>query len=75
VDADICAGGWAGGSPNSVGGGIVGDVFAAEDRALAMAVYTLGPVVGRSEAFETVSVALIHGLLEPPQLDPQSADI
>ncbi|KAH9973090.1 major facilitator superfamily domain-containing protein [Lactifluus volemus] len=37
--------GWAGGAPIAVGGGIVGDVFAAEDRAVAMAVYTLGPVV------------------------------
>ncbi|KAI9513187.1 multidrug resistance protein 4 [Russula earlei] len=37
--------GWAGGAPIAIGGGVVGDVFAAEDRALAMAIYTLGPVV------------------------------
>jgi len=37
--------GWAGGAPIAVGGGVVGDVFAAEDRAVAMAIYTLGPVM------------------------------
>jgi len=36
--------GWTGGAPIAVGGGVVGDVFAAEDRAVAMAIYTLGPV-------------------------------
>lgn len=57
------AGGWAAGAPNSVGGGIVGDVFAAEDRAGAMAVYTLGPVIGGSQYSVVARVALIPGPL------------
>ncbi|KAH9994106.1 multidrug resistance protein 4 [Russula compacta] len=36
--------GWTGGSPIAIGAGIVGDVFSAEERAWAMAVYTFGPV-------------------------------
>ncbi|KAI0265179.1 multidrug resistance protein 4 [Gloeopeniophorella convolvens] len=38
--------GWVGGAPIAVGGGVVGDMFAAEDRASAMAMFTLGPLIG-----------------------------
>jgi len=48
VSSEKGAGGWTGGAPIAVGGGVVGDVFAAEDRAVAMAIYTLGPVIGES---------------------------
>jgi len=63
------------GSPNSIGGGIVGDVFAAEDRALAMAVYTFGPVIGGSISSEVPCFALNRGSLELPRSDPLSVDI
>ncbi|KAI0053098.1 MFS general substrate transporter [Auriscalpium vulgare] len=38
--------GWVGAAPLAIGGGVIGDLFAARDRASAMAVYTLGPLIG-----------------------------
>ncbi|KAF9553106.1 multidrug resistance protein 4 [Agrocybe pediades] len=38
--------GFSGSAPIAVGGGSVGDLFAAKDRASAMALYSLGPLVG-----------------------------
>ena len=75
TDSEISAGGLAGGSPNSLGGGIVADVFAAEDRAVAMAVYTFGPVFGGSKYSELACITLISGLLEHPPSVPPSVDL
>ncbi|KAH8830731.1 MFS general substrate transporter [Flagelloscypha sp. PMI_526] len=38
--------GLAGGAPISIGGGSVADLFSEKDRAAALSVYTLGPLVG-----------------------------
>jgi len=38
--------GLSGGAPIAVGGGLVGDLFSERDRASAMALYTLGPLIG-----------------------------
>jgi hypothetical protein len=38
--------GFSGSSPIAIGGGSVSDVFAERDRANAMAIFTLGPLVG-----------------------------
>ena len=74
IDSEIRAGGFAGGSPNSLGGGIVADVFAAEDRAVAMAVYTFGPVFGGSKYSEVACVTLICCLLKHPRSVPRLVD-
>jgi len=39
-------GGWAAAAPIAIGGGSVSDVFSERDRAVAMAIYTLGPLIG-----------------------------
>jgi hypothetical protein len=65
------AGGWAGGAPIAVGGGVVGDVFAAEDRAVAMAIYTLGPVIGESGSSVVARIVLTPDFMELPQSVPQ----
>jgi hypothetical protein len=75
IGSEISAGGFAGGSPNSLGGGIVADVFAAEDRAVAMAVYTFGPVFGGSEYSDITCITLTCCLLEHLQSVPQSVDL
>ncbi|KAF5311123.1 hypothetical protein D9619_008078 [Psilocybe cf. subviscida] len=38
--------GFSGSAPIACGGGSIGDLFAAEDRASAMALYSLGPLIG-----------------------------
>lgn len=38
--------GVAGSAPIAIGGGVVGDLFNPHDRASAMAIYTLGPLIG-----------------------------
>lgn len=38
--------GWAGAAPIAIGGGSVGDLFSERDRAGAMALYSLGPLIG-----------------------------
>ncbi|KAF8225144.1 MFS general substrate transporter [Tricholoma matsutake] len=38
--------GFTGSAPIAIGGGSVGDCFAARDRASAMAIYSLGPLIG-----------------------------
>jgi hypothetical protein len=38
--------GVAGSSPVAIGGGCIGDLFAEQGRASAMAVYNLGPLIG-----------------------------
>lgn len=38
--------GFSGSAPVACGGGSVGDLFAEKDRALAMALYSLGPLIG-----------------------------
>jgi hypothetical protein len=40
-------GGLSGSAPLAIGGGTVSDVFAESERAAAMALYTLGPLLGR----------------------------
>jgi hypothetical protein len=38
--------GFSGSAPIAIGGGSVGDLFSARDRASAMAIYSLGPLLG-----------------------------
>ncbi|THH18799.1 hypothetical protein EW146_g2225 [Bondarzewia mesenterica] len=38
--------GWGGSAPLSVGGGVIGDTFDAENRGQALAIYTLAPMLG-----------------------------
>ncbi|KAI0321850.1 multidrug resistance protein 4 [Amylostereum chailletii] len=38
--------GWAGAAPIAIGGGVIGDLFSEHDRAGAMAIYSLGPLIG-----------------------------
>ncbi|KAI5119904.1 hypothetical protein M0805_003708 [Coniferiporia weirii] len=38
--------GLGGSAPVAIGGGVIGDMFAEQDRATAMAVFTLGPLLG-----------------------------
>jgi MFS family permease len=38
--------GFAGSAPIAVGGGSVSDLFSEQDRAAAMAAYTMGPLIG-----------------------------
>jgi MFS family permease len=40
--------GFSGSAPVGIGGGSVGDLFSERDRASAMAVWTLGPLIGIS---------------------------
>lgn len=42
------AAGLSGGAPIAIGGGSVGDLFSERDRASAMAIYNLGPLIGTS---------------------------
>ena len=42
----MAAAGLSGGAPIAIGGGSVGDLFAERDRASAMAMYNLGPLIG-----------------------------
>ena len=41
------SGGLSGSAPLAIGGGTVSDVFAEHERAAAMALYTLGPLLGK----------------------------
>lgn len=41
------AAGLSGSAPIAIGGGAISDLFAERDRASAMALFTLGPLVGR----------------------------
>lgn len=43
------AAGFAGGTPLAIGGGVIADLYAERDRASAMALYTMGPLMGESE--------------------------
>ncbi|KAA1466239.1 multidrug resistance protein 4 [Dentipellis sp. KUC8613] len=38
--------GWVGSAPIACGGGVIGDLFSERDRATAMAIYSLGPLIG-----------------------------
>ena len=38
--------GSTGAAPLAIGGGSIGDLFSERDRALAMAVYVIGPLIG-----------------------------
>lgn len=38
--------GLGGSAPVAIGGGVIGDLFSEHDRATAMAIYTLGPLIG-----------------------------
>ena len=38
--------GLGGGAPVSIGGACIGDLFAPAERATAMSIYTLGPLLG-----------------------------
>ncbi|KAI4524078.1 major facilitator superfamily domain-containing protein [Schizophyllum commune] len=52
--------GYPGAGPVSIGGGCVADLFREEERASAMALYTLGPVIGTpsmSDFFDCVAIA------------------
>lgn len=40
------AAGFAGSAPIAIGGGCVSDLFSERDRASAMAIYSLGPLIG-----------------------------
>lgn len=40
--------GFSGSAPIACGGGSIGDLFSERDRASAMAVYSLGPLIGKS---------------------------
>lgn len=40
--------GFGGAAPQSLGGGVVGDLWSPEDRGMAMSVYSLAPLVGPS---------------------------
>ena len=42
----ICKGGFAGSASIACGGGVVADLFAERERASAMALYSLGPLMG-----------------------------
>jgi len=46
--------GLGGGAPVAIGGACIGDLFAPAERATAMSIYTLGPLLG---AYGPVSVA------------------
>lgn len=57
-----CAGLWAcligglsGGAPIAIGGGTVSDLFAPRERAIAMAMYNLGPLLGAYHTFIKLS--------------------
>jgi hypothetical protein len=51
--SQLASAGLSGSAPIAIGGGSVSDIFAEQDRASAMALYTLGPLLGE------FSVALI----------------
>lgn len=40
--------GFGGAAPQTLGGGVVGDLWSPEERAMAMSVYSLAPLVGPS---------------------------
>ena len=40
--------GLGGSAPIAIGGGVIGDLFSTRERATAMAIYTLGPLIGPS---------------------------
>ncbi|TFY82605.1 hypothetical protein EWM64_g1411 [Hericium alpestre] len=42
----IVSGGWVGSAAIAIGGGVIGDLFSERDRATAMAIYSLGPLIG-----------------------------
>jgi len=42
----LCKAGLAGSAPMACGGGVVSDLFAERDRASAMALYSIGPLIG-----------------------------
>jgi hypothetical protein len=41
-------GGWAAAAPEAVGGATVNDLFEDRERAVAMAVYVTGPLIGEN---------------------------
>lgn len=40
--------GFGGAAPQSIGGGVVGDLWSPEERGMAMSIYSLAPLVGPS---------------------------
>lgn len=42
----LCEAGSTGAAPLAIGGGSIGDLFSERDRAQAMAVYVMGPLIG-----------------------------
>jgi MFS family permease len=40
--------GFGGAAPQSIGGGVVGDLWSPEERGMAMSVYSLAPLIGPS---------------------------
>lgn len=46
--SSLFSAGIGGSAPIAIGGGVIGDLFSIEDRATAMSVFTLGPLIGPS---------------------------
>lgn len=44
-----------GSAPIAVGGGVIGDMFSANERATAMALYSVGPLIGTRVALSLSS--------------------
>jgi MFS family permease len=49
----VCKAGLAGSAPIACGGGVIADLFVERERASAMALYSLGPLLG---AFHNVQI-------------------
>lgn len=50
----------SGSAPIACGGGVVSDLFSERDRAAAMAIYSLGPLIGPGNLFPRVHMSLAH---------------
>jgi hypothetical protein len=68
----LCEAGSTGAAPLAIGGGSIGDLFSERDRALAMAVYVIGPLIGMVHYSEDmnsfINVSLQVLLLAPLQV-------
>ena len=56
--------GFTGSAPIAIGGGSVGDLFSERDRASAMALYSLGPLIGKIFSLKNTSSNLKFSMLE-----------
>lgn len=59
--------GFSGSAPIAIGSGSVGDLFAARERASAMALYSVGPLIG---PFSTRSLEQHSNLISGPAVGP-----